>query len=531
MTITADALTSIAPPPEPRRDRWGRYLITPAAGGTPVAHTRATTWAKALDDQEGLINWSMRMTAVGLARRHDLYAQAASCREDDTAALRRIADEAKEAGGATHKANIGTALHRFAERVDLGETVTIPDPHRADIDAYQTALTAHKLTVIPALIERIAVVPEFTVAGTFDRIYQTADGLVVGDIKTGSLDYAALSISVQLALYAHGHTLYDPGDDTHHAMPPVRQDIALVVHIPAGAGTCTIHTVDIEAGWRYAALSGQVRAARNAGKRRGGLIAPYQPQAETGSSPQTLPPSTTVDVETLRGNAVERLAAIKNHPTARADMARLWPADVPPFKGDHRHDATQLRAILDTCARVEALHELPFIVDPDHNATAAARRDKTIAAAAETTATRRTRGHTPDEGAELSPQQVADVRSAVASATVEQRQLLTQWIAEGLTARHPWSMRAAQTERRYAIYHAALAVSSYADDDIYQAAAKAVTPATPAAPVGAWLGTLTTSEADQIAALCAALSTGEAALHYEDGTPTIKPAKNTKGQQ
>src|SRR5690606_1008152 len=55
-----------------QRDRWGRPLIVPPGGGDPVAYTRVSTLAKALDDTSNLMAWKQRVTAVGLARRQDL---------------------------------------------------------------------------------------------------------------------------------------------------------------------------------------------------------------------------------------------------------------------------------------------------------------------------------------------------------------------------------------------------------------------------------------------------------------------------
>ena len=71
------------------RDRWGRPLIIPPDGGKPVAYTRVTTVAKTLEDEGGLSKWMMRMTALGLAQRPDLYALVATV-GDDKGALDRL---------------------------------------------------------------------------------------------------------------------------------------------------------------------------------------------------------------------------------------------------------------------------------------------------------------------------------------------------------------------------------------------------------------------------------------------------------
>ncbi len=58
MTISAtvDQLTR----PEPKRDRWGRYLIVPTAGGKARSHTRVTTFAKSIADTYNLTEWAKR---------------------------------------------------------------------------------------------------------------------------------------------------------------------------------------------------------------------------------------------------------------------------------------------------------------------------------------------------------------------------------------------------------------------------------------------------------------------------------------
>jgi hypothetical protein len=95
---------------EPKRDRWGRPLITPAGGGKPVAYTRATTLAKTLEDEASLANWKMRQVAVGLARRPDLVALASTT--DDKRRLDDITQQALDAAASSARANVGLA-HRF----------------------------------------------------------------------------------------------------------------------------------------------------------------------------------------------------------------------------------------------------------------------------------------------------------------------------------------------------------------------------------------------------------------------------------
>ncbi|NBX21673.1 MAG: hypothetical protein EBR58_09980, partial [Betaproteobacteria bacterium] len=52
----------------------------------------------------------------------------------------------------------------------------------------------------------------------------------------------------QLAIYAGATSYYDCATDTHTDPEPVDQDRALIVHLPAGGDTCTLHWLDIAAG-------------------------------------------------------------------------------------------------------------------------------------------------------------------------------------------------------------------------------------------------------------------------------------------
>jgi hypothetical protein len=266
MTITLEGTTDRRP--EPKRDRYGRYLIA----GRPWQ--RVTTLAKVLDDTSSLADWKARLTAVGLAKRSDLFAQVATCSIDDRKALNALCEQAKEAAGASIKANLGTAVHAMCEQVDLGTMALadVPEQWRADVAAYRRA-TAHMAWTH---VEAIVVNRTLNVAGTMDRL-----GARVADIKTGSLDYAAVAIAIQMACYAYADEVYDPATDTLTPMPDVDKTTALVIHLPVGEGVCTLHEVDLAEGWRLAQLAAEVRDARSLGRRKHTLLRPMQPATPT----------------------------------------------------------------------------------------------------------------------------------------------------------------------------------------------------------------------------------------------------------
>ena len=60
------------------RDRYGRPIIPPAAGGKPKPYTRVTTLAETLDDRWTLERWKQRQVAIGLMLRRDLLNKVAA---------------------------------------------------------------------------------------------------------------------------------------------------------------------------------------------------------------------------------------------------------------------------------------------------------------------------------------------------------------------------------------------------------------------------------------------------------------------
>lgn len=249
---------------EIKRDRWGRPLIIPPNGGKPVPYMRATTLAGVLDDTWGLSKYLQRQVAVGLTKRDDLLLSVAA-HSGDKNKLDDLCEQAAEAAGGSAKATIGTALHTFTERMDRGEPLgsllsEIPAAYADDLTAYGRATQE---TLTPLHIEQMVVIDELQVAGTPDRIglFKRQSIPKIIDLKTGGITYAMGKIAIQLALYAHG-ALYDPvtGERTELV---VDREQAIVIHLPAGQGECTLHWVDIAAGWEAASLAGQVRKYRS----------------------------------------------------------------------------------------------------------------------------------------------------------------------------------------------------------------------------------------------------------------------------
>lgn len=250
----------IAPDEEIIRDRWGRPLIRPVDGTERIPYTRASTLARALSDSTALTNWKMRQVAVGAALRPDLLALVAAAHStNDTKTIDTTCTDLLEAAGGNAAANLGTALHSVLETVDRGGTPYIPAGYTDDVEAYMRA--TERLEVLG--IERFVVQDELQTAGTFDRLVQLPDGrIVVADLKTGSSAARyPLSVAIQTAVYAHG-TVYTEKDGRKGHLPEmgVSTDVALLIHLPAGKGTCTLHLLDIATGWEAAKTAVSIRA-------------------------------------------------------------------------------------------------------------------------------------------------------------------------------------------------------------------------------------------------------------------------------
>lgn len=250
---------------EPRRDRWGRYIIPDPETGEDREWTRATTVAGVLPDRFNLERWGERMVAYGLAQRDDLLLLAQSVQDPkaDKRKLDRIARDAKAQARAGAKANIGTALHAFTELLDAGQSPQIPAVAKPDLTAYQKMMKELGITVLET--EQIVVNPALGVAGTFDRTV-TVPGFdlpVILDIKTGgTVDFSHLEHAVQLGIYANAPYRFSTETGKVEARELGERDSALIVHLPAGEGRCVVHEIDIAKGWQLAQIAKAVYDAR-----------------------------------------------------------------------------------------------------------------------------------------------------------------------------------------------------------------------------------------------------------------------------
>lgn len=380
-TVNLTQLSDLGPEarPEPKRDRYGRYMIPDPDTGKERSWTRATTWSSSVADTYGLTKWQLRMAAVGLAQRSDLYAQVASSvpvdldvpTKDEKRKLDNLVEAAKEHAGSSRRANLGTALHSFCEAVDLGRDVTIPHPWDADVTAYRRCLTDAGIEVVE--VEQVVVVPELGVAGMFDRVVRYDGRLPISDLKTGrDLSYSWTEIAIQLALYAHARTIWDLTTQTHRPMPEVDQERALVMHAPVGQARCDLYEVDIAAGWEMAQVCGIVRDWRKRKNLATKVVAVVAPASVEAPTPAPDPfaglpdenGAPQFDRAEKRTWLEERIDGLRAIDGGLAALASNWPAGVPTLKKSTEHTHDQMLAIQAAVSEAEQTVVAPF---PERN--------------------------------------------------------------------------------------------------------------------------------------------------------------------
>ena len=286
------------------RDRFDRPQIfpPPARGKThadvvarfekskknPPSYRRTTKFISVLEDTYNLDAWANRMVARGISERSDLALDAVKADLDtregkDT--LDIIVGKAKGHMRTGLKATLGSYLHYCCELKDLhGEHADLPSPAEwaslqnkppdlrdddyeledrdADVAAYLTTKTHYGLRYTS--VEQMRVNDAFKVAGTPDRTgfgdpELFHDKHAVFDVKTGSIDFdnSHREHAMQFAMYGHS-TAYTQADGRIEDVPPLNQDWAYIIHLPVMEARCTLHRVDIRAGWSGCVLAQQV---------------------------------------------------------------------------------------------------------------------------------------------------------------------------------------------------------------------------------------------------------------------------------
>ena len=497
------------------RDRWGRPLIIPADGGKAIAYGRFSSHGSVLEDKFALEKWKIRTSAIGLTKRSDLFAQLAACPPEDSKRIDEIMSQALEAGGGSVGANLGTALHEFTQRVDLGEITLdeISEPWRSDVEAYLSALEAHNLTVIRELIEVNLVNDELLLAGTADRFYHSTRGVICADIKTGKqISKNPLAYAVQLASYANS-MLYDIETGTRK---PIADDLELrtgyIIHIPANKGRCDIYEVDLMEAMAAARLASTVKRWQ----KRDDLvrnIAPVKAPRKKAEKPSEAPVSVVNSErnEWLRGRLQPVMEACK------AELVALWPDGVmTPSKAEHWTDL-EIDRIVEIVATLEREHELGFYpLDPT-----APKLDLPGFSFMQPKI---------DEGGIEDDMIVIGVKHRLAGLSPANLAFVENLIADAKRNNTPISLKK-KTVRQIRILDAIITLSHLhgGDDEdtaLIRTIVETIRTPLPDLPLGHIVGTFTIQEAERLEKLAQKVHSGDAVINInDDGTITFKEDK------
>jgi hypothetical protein len=246
------------------------------------SYTRVTTYIDAIDDKTNIGKNDMRRVLIGCAVDPSLLEGVLDHDPEERAgkdALEAIAEKAKDVGGGNDKSKRGTWKHDLSELIDRGEPLPAGVSYSdiCDMDAYERSLRLFE----KRHIERFVVVDELCVGGTPDRLLVWAadlpltapdghvfgrDELIVGDLKTGSIEYSQLKFSMQLRVYSVGKW-YDPKTGDRTPIENVNQDWGIVFHLPADTGRVDLYWADLKLGQRALELAGQIREFRSIGRK------------------------------------------------------------------------------------------------------------------------------------------------------------------------------------------------------------------------------------------------------------------------
>lgn len=288
--------------------RWYK-LPHPITGDVEALWPRVSTIIKTHADGEGLVDWKIRMAMKGLSVSPDLIAMVASLDiENDKGKFREAAEQANNRAASKSGANFGTAVDRFTERLDGGETIVsmgVPEGLRGDVEAYARTLREHGLEVLPQYTQRTTVNVTHEYAGTWDRVVRrVSDGALFmldvkrtkPDAKTGQVsDYSWLEHVSQLGAYVNGEHMCSLDFTEYEPMPEVDKAKGLILHIVPGAGRGELYGVRLERGWHNFVRSIETRRDRSEAKSGWSWLIERKPEA--APAPAVQPSAITALVE------------------------------------------------------------------------------------------------------------------------------------------------------------------------------------------------------------------------------------------
>jgi len=157
-----------------------------------------------------LINWAANATAEAAVNRWDELGGMGPA--DRLKILKAARYEDRDAA-----AKRGTEVHDLAEKLMLGQEVTVPDELRGHVEAYVRFLDEWNPT--PILTEVTVVNYTHGYAGTLDMVAKFSPGNVLADIKTTRSGIYG-ETALQLAAYRYAE-VYIGHDGEEHELPDI----------------------------------------------------------------------------------------------------------------------------------------------------------------------------------------------------------------------------------------------------------------------------------------------------------------------
>ena len=146
--------------------------------------------------------------------------------------------------------------------------------------------------------------------------------------------------------------LYDPEAGERLSTPALDRTTGIIIHLPAGRGTCTLYEIDLVAGYRAAQLANEIRSVRREARR---WIQPLptltsEPRVEGTSPPVSLPLAgggeraarSPAPTPSLVGAGDRRAALLERYSRLDADRQIAFRA-----RGVDRDDLDAVEAALD----------------------------------------------------------------------------------------------------------------------------------------------------------------------------------------
>ena len=268
--------------PDFKRGKYGWAEIAQTDGGTGL-YRRATTVAGYLDDKEGLVSWTAAMVAFGMAKSPAMLANFQLLDwHDDKSKVKEMLAKAKDLGGGSEAADMGTAFHKVVEMFHQGQTIdrdTLPPNFAETLAAYERFLEDWGLACVGTEVKIVD--DENAIAGTADlalkfrKDVETPFGTIkagegfIGDVKTGSVSsYSGLSMGMQLSIYSHGKP-YDvlSGERTAWPTPEWNPRIGLILKVDVKNHSITPWWLDLSTAHELVGLAMQVSKVRSSGRK------------------------------------------------------------------------------------------------------------------------------------------------------------------------------------------------------------------------------------------------------------------------